>query len=529
MGELLLAGVLALLAAGSATASEPELPPIPEKSAAELFKDVPAPWRDYLIQARGAERIADPLQRCLAYPDLPGNQWPKGHVEAHCKDHQVVAMLMADAQRRLQEGKLAELDAYIAGAMVRHAKATESSEEIHYFFQQFLSETADAFTADWLRAVPDSAYALTARALYYSGAAERVRGTKFSSETPREDLRRMTQLYDLATPLFRKAIASKPDFLPAWNGMLSAAFRDSRAELEAEAFAAANAIDPGCQDLVDIRMQSLQPRWGGSYEAMLAYAEQLKPLLGKRPLLAREIAEPYADRGSWLITSEEMTSEAADVLNVALRIGSNDDALHNAANVAFNAKDGSADEWKALAYLLQEARFRDGGLWANVNIARMLVRRDPALAVKYATRAVANDPEDAAARYYLAASNYNAKRFEEAEKNYLLAAKDKDRRQASLRELVTMWMFAAGLEPRIGSAKAKPYLDQLIREYPEDGRARIYRIQSEGALTRRVSNELIQDFEKRMDPKDPVQVRFQKQFAEVIKNGIKPSPASKTK
>lgn len=529
MRAILVAGALGFVVAVQAMAGEPELPPIPDKPAVELFKDVPAPWRDYLIQAREAERIADTLQRCLAYPDLPDTQWPKRHAEAHCRDHQVSAMAMEDAQRLLREGKVSELDAYIERVLALHAKAIDPSEEIHYFFQQFKGETADAFTSDWLRVAPDSAYALTARANYFSEAAWQARGSKFVSKTPREDLRRMTQLYDLAIPLFRKAIAAKPDFLPAWNGMLSTAFRDSRAELEAEAFNAANAIDPGCQDLVAIRMESLEPRWGGSYEAMLAYGEQLKPLLGKRPILAREIADPYADRGSWMITGKELTREAGDVFEVALRIGSNDDALHNAANVAFNAKDGSADEWKALAYLLQEARFRDGGLWANVNIARMLVRRDPALAVKYATRAVVNDPEDAASRYYLAASNYNAKQFEEAEKNYLLAAKDKGRRQASLRELTTMWMFDAGLDPKTGSTKAKPYLDQLILAYPEDGRARMYKIQSEGALTGRVSNDLVEAFEKHADLKDPVQAKFKEHFDAARKNPIMRMPQTTAK
>ena len=35
----------------------------------------------YFAQVRQAEQIADPEKRCLAYPDLPGNQWPAGAAE----------------------------------------------------------------------------------------------------------------------------------------------------------------------------------------------------------------------------------------------------------------------------------------------------------------------------------------------------------------------------------------------------------------------------------------------------------------
>lgn len=122
-------------------------PAAPDRPEAELFKNVPAPWRDYLLQARQAERIQDPLQRCLAYPDLPDNRRPAGHGRAHCLDHAVRAMPMADAQKLLDTGRLDELDAYLRHLEEEHARKVDSSEEIHYFFRQFASEDADAFTA----------------------------------------------------------------------------------------------------------------------------------------------------------------------------------------------------------------------------------------------------------------------------------------------------------------------------------------------------------------------------------------------
>lgn len=493
---------------------------VPDRPEAELFKDVPAPWRDYLLQARRAEGIADPLQRCLAYPDLPGNQWPEGHGRAHCLDHAASAMSMADAAKLLEAGRPDALDAYLRGLEAKHARKVDPSEEIHYFFEQFAWKQADAFTAAWLKAQPDNPYALTARAYFHSGMAREARGGAWASETAPENLRRMTAEYDLALPLYRKAVHASPRFIVAWNGMLSLAYRDSRPELEDQAFRAADAIDPGCQDLADIRMTSLQPRWGGSYEAMLAYAEHLKPLMADRPILAREVAAPYGDRGDRMVASEERNGEAMDILDIAVRTGSNEGFLEDAANVAFNATDGSADPWKALGYLLQQARFKDGGWWANINIARMLVRQAPEVALRYAARAVDAKPDDAASHYYLAASHYNTGHFDAADTHYRIAMKDRDYLHSSLDEVIRMWMFDAGLTPKEGSAKAKPDVERLVREYPEDGRARMYRIQVEGALNRIIPDQLVADFEKRADAKDPRQAWFLKRLEEGRKKSV---------
>ncbi|MCL6619221.1 MAG: hypothetical protein K6T33_05475 [Thermomonas hydrothermalis] len=485
---------------------------------ADPFKNVPAPWREYLLQARRAEDIADPLQRCLAYPDLPGNRWPPGHARAHCLDHTVQAMSMEDARKLLETGRVGELEAYLRRLEAEHARPIDPSEELHYFFEQFESEDADEFTAAWLAAQPDSPYALTARAHFHSGAAMRARGGAWAWKTPPEAMRRMTAEYDLALPLYRKAVRLAPRFVEPWDGMLELAYRDSREELEKEAFKAASAIEPGCRNLAKIRMASLEPRWGGSYEAMLAYAEQLKPLLATRPLLASQIAAPFGDRGNMLISSKELGREAMDVLDVAVRTGSNEDYLEDAANVAFNAEDGARDEWKALGYLLQVVRFREGGWWVNVNIARMLVDLEPSMARRYAALAVADEPEKAAGHYYLAVSSLYTKRFDEADKHYQLAMQDSDYLHSSLDEVVRMWMFEAGLSPKEGGLRARPYIERLVREFPDDGRGYMYRILSEGAITGKVPEQWIADFEQRADLNDHRQAGFLRWLQEMRKS-----------
>jgi hypothetical protein len=299
-----------------------DLPPIPDRPAAEQFKDAPAPWRDYLIQARAAERVADPLQRCLRFPDLPGNAWPAGHAAAHCRDHAAQRTVPAEVLPYLQRGDFAGLETRLDAMLQRHFADTDDGEDIHYAFSMFEDATdprADAWSAAWLAQRPQSAYAQLARATFYRDQAWHVRGGNYSSQTPRENLRRMSEFADESVPLYAEAIRLNPRLMPAYDGLLEVAMLDSRADDERRAIAGAQAIDPSCVTMARKRMRAISPRWGGSYEEMLAYANELGAYVGRRPQLANFIAAPFADRGDRLVDADQYTRETADTLDIALR------------------------------------------------------------------------------------------------------------------------------------------------------------------------------------------------------------------
>src|SRR5687768_11257248 len=195
-----IAGLLVGMFAMQGTAAE--LPAIPEKPEAEQFKGTPAPWREYLVRARAAERMADPLQRCLAFPDLPGNRWPAGHAQAHCRYHNAKVLTLAEVDAHLQSGDVAGLERSLSTTLDLHFSEDAFSEEIHRFFELFenANPETDRVTLLWLERAPRSAFALLARGTYYSGAARNARGGKWAAETPRERLREMTRLADLAAP-----------------------------------------------------------------------------------------------------------------------------------------------------------------------------------------------------------------------------------------------------------------------------------------------------------------------------------------
>ena len=69
--------------------------------AAAPANDPPAQYASYFAAVRNADAIVDPLQRCLAYPDLPDNTWATGIAKARC------TMFLTPSRHTLDEiGKL---------------------------------------------------------------------------------------------------------------------------------------------------------------------------------------------------------------------------------------------------------------------------------------------------------------------------------------------------------------------------------------------------------------------------------------
>lgn len=273
-------------------------------------------------------------------------------------------------------------------------------------------------------------------------------------------------------------------------------------------------------------MNALEPRWGGSYEQMLGYASELKQYLPRRPQLAIHVEKPFADRGDRLIADDRYTNETIDVLEAAVAIGSDEDALYDAADAAINSTEAKPDPLKGAAYLLQESRFREVNAWADRNIARALVQMEPEWSLRYSLRAISLDPDNAWAHGLAGAGYSNIRSFPEAEQQYLISMEDPGQRHGSLQEVAQMWFFGDRLD-RGRMAKAKPYIDQLLREYPEDGRGWILDLQRRMVTGEPFGVDTIKATLKKIDRSDD----WQEERAEWLEGVVRQmqSPPQKTR
>lgn len=500
------------------------LPPIPARPVDQQFKDAPAPWRDHLIAVRAVQQIEDPLARCLAWPDLPGVTWPEGHAEAHCRYHFTPVPSPADVDAHVAAGRVVELEELLAKRFEGHDRAQHPDESVHVFFAGFetLGRTGDGMEADrisqrWLELSPDSAFALLARATVLEARGWQARGRRWARETTREQFAAMDALFAQALPLYHRAIEQSPRLTDAYIGLVSIAKSGRGMGNEARIVDQARRVAPGCAELALDFMRALEPKWGGSYEAMLAYASVLEPEVAASPLIANQLAAPYVVVIDSAHRAEQYTAEAASAIDDVLAISSNEEMLSLAAAANFKRSDGSAiDYTKAVVYLLQRQRFNTLSPWQARKLSWYFLRQEPEWALALMTDAVERDPDSGHGHYYLGAASYNTRRFEQAERHYLVASADPDVAQAALRELVGMWLLDAGLSPEESVRKAGPHLDELLLRYPGDSRARMFDIVRDSMLGGVVSEARMEAYLAIADRDDPVQRKMIEAFSKAL-------------
>lgn len=71
-----------------------------------------------------------------------------------------------------------------------------------------------------------------------------------------------------------------------------------------------------------------------------------------------------------------------------------------------------------------------------------------------------------------------------------------------------MWMLDAGLAPEDAVRKAGPHLEELLRRYPDNPRARLFELMRDGARDGRVERARMEAWLLVADPADPLQKRM---------------------
>lgn len=360
--------VFLILGAAGAALAQAAVPPPPGP-----WSGAPAPLQAYFVQAFEADRIADPLQRCLAFPDLPGNQWGAQLAPAYCELLFGEHIERKQVQALLQKGALGELDALFRRDLDRHFSQTSFSEVIHRDMQAFdASDEAGAVSRLWLEKAPDSPFALTARAHHLTELAWARRGTDAAGDTPTAAMDAMGALLEQANALLERALKAEPRMIAAHSQVLNIGKAGGvNADIE-RAFAAGRALDPGCRYLSWHRMHALAPRWGGSYQQMQAYGATLEPLLARRPLLklsiwlvANDMALTFALQKDWANSVKVARAGAIAVPFPTVHRRLATDLLRDPARQA-------ELKWEALSHAVTALRFDPDDVDGASEVGRLL-------------------------------------------------------------------------------------------------------------------------------------------------------------
>lgn len=344
MQKRFLAGVLAcatVLAAPWARAAGATGPsPMPEE------------LRDYFAQAMAAEKLDDPVARCRAYPDLPGNAWPANAGPGRCMLQQPLALSLAEMERLLDgPGGAAALDARLKALLEAHHEDPEQREQIfNAYYQIGTDERSGRLVTRWLRAAPDSAFAQAAMGRYRAGQGWEARGGAYMADTSKAQQRRMGQHFAAAVPLLVRAMEAEPMLSPACTE-LAAIGRQSSDALQRMALGQCLERDPLSFYVVRELAIASMPKWGGSMQGMEAAAGYIHEHGARNPSLYVQLGQLLSYEG----TQGKTYKEARGAYEEAAHVSPDAEILEGAAR-------GQDEEhrWRALMYLSQALRFQPG-------------------------------------------------------------------------------------------------------------------------------------------------------------------------
>ena len=215
-------------------------------------------------------------------------------------------------------------------ALERTYAAYQDSLRLAPRYERHLSDFASAFwVADegigtaldrWVTARPTSSAARVARAGHRIQLGWRARGGAWAAETPSSSLRAMRDEFVRAVADIDVALARDSRSLLAYQLLISAASSQGDTGAARNFLRKSIAILPGTELNRAAFMSALYPRWGGSYDAMRAFADECDSAVASNPRLGALRGFIEYDQARDLIGNKQLDS-AWGLLDRALRGG----------------------------------------------------------------------------------------------------------------------------------------------------------------------------------------------------------------
>ncbi|SFN66399.1 tetratricopeptide repeat protein [Dokdonella immobilis] len=457
--------------------------------------------QEVLRAIRQAETIADPLERCLAYPNPVGYRWPREEIAAFCADEFTPALGWSEFKDAIEDGKAAKIDrrldalleGYFAGKVPEGAWMAAYSNNFSGTNALNLE-----LVEQWINQSPGSAHALVARGMQEYAVAAAARGEKTIDETDPDALDRMSQANERARELLDKALTIDPRITPAYRVLIWIAKYESDEDLASRAMEAANRVDPANFYVRAAMMDTFEPRWGGSFEQMDQLAEDSGRFLARNPRIDNLRAMALAHRGLYLHFDKDYRGEMQEY-EKGLTFGP--------VGFYFDLASGAAtqldDHLRAVEFTSQMLRFGPFNTDALGHRARELKKLgEDEWAMSDLERLLQIRPNDRDALGAYANSLIKAGKHAAAEARLKqLIAADPDDRWARLQ---LAWLYGFRLN-RLDEANAM--IGDMLAEAPEDGELWLQRIR---LLESRPGPEMrtaVESFLKFADESSPEQMK----------------------
>lgn len=150
---------------------------------------------------------------------------------------------------------------------------------------------------DWVAQSP-SYIAYSARGIYLSKRAFYLRGTRYAKETPDLNFELMRLAVSQAKRDLLQAIQLKPSYIPPYTELISLSMLAEKGSIDPQALESKiRELRPDNYQPREKYLETLEPRWGGSYEAMFKYADAASVDAKFNPLIWMLTGLVYYDMG----------------------------------------------------------------------------------------------------------------------------------------------------------------------------------------------------------------------------------------
>ena len=185
-------------------------------------------------------------------------------------------------------------------------RGKRTAEETRFLFRHFTVLRPDTFTFidDYLRAYPDSPYALTAQAWANYVVSWQVRGEKIARDTYPDAMREFSRLQLAAWRHAEKAYRKRPRLIAASDALIKLANPNGQANARELILAEVMSIDPNAGTLGRAVAQVIRG-WGGTWEMGARMCETHAPKVPNADELAVSrckipLADKFEDQFDWL-------------------------------------------------------------------------------------------------------------------------------------------------------------------------------------------------------------------------------------
>ena len=246
-------------------------------------------------------------------------------------------------------------------------------ENTLYILYRNLDSKNEALAATldkWVQARP-SYMSLTARGQYKMSRGYDARGTTYFKDVPEDKVAIMLKLHEEARQDLNKALAQNRAFLPAYCALIKVEMAAGNADVMEHLQAEGVKRNPKTYYLRSIYLETLTPRWGGSYELMDQYTRDCRKLAALNPRIWSLKGENPADKAqvAWAANDYNL---AIKYYSEALSYGDNPGYLKSRGQLYIEIKNYEA----ALQDLLQ---FQIYGQYLNKEVNYLTVQAITAL------------------------------------------------------------------------------------------------------------------------------------------------------